>query len=249
MTLMYVYRGPGDGYELRMSLRSVAAHMRNVGRVAIVGSDFPEWLSGDVVRILCPSPFRRKQMNILLACLVGLRRLRSSCLYSSDDHICIADCDADDFPWFHNGPAKTYEWYAGRGVRITPYRGSLGETHVLLRDRGYPCELKMSGHFNTHMDAQDADEVEELAGAYWDTLFGYEPSELFAAAARKRNPSITPVQAFDGKIHLPMSEPEIENIVSQAQLFVSTSDIALLGGDLRRWLDRRFPEPSPWERG
>ena len=66
MTLMYVYKGEGDGFELRMSLRSVAAHMRNVERVAIVGSGFPGWLSGDVVRIPCPSPFRRKQMNILL---------------------------------------------------------------------------------------------------------------------------------------------------------------------------------------
>jgi hypothetical protein len=245
---MYVYKGPGDGFELRMSLRSVAAHMRNVERVALVGSGFPDWLSDDVVFIPCPSPFRRKQMNILLACLTGLRRLGTACLYSSDDHMCDADCDADDFPWFSNGEQKTYEWYVTRKARITPYRGSLAETHVLLRDRGYPCDLKMSGHFNTHMDAKDADEVEMLAGRYWDTLFGYEPSELFAAVARRRDPSIRTVRKYDGKLMWPAGRPVIEDEVRKSSGFFSTSEFALTSGDLRGWLAEKYPDPCRWER-
>lgn len=248
MTLMYVYKGEGDGFELRMSLRSVAAHMRNVERVAIVGSGFPGWLSGDVVRIPCPSPFRRKQMNILLACLTGLKALGTPCLYSSDDHMCDVDCDANRFPWFHNGPMKTYEWYMARNRRITPYRGSLAETYVLLRDGGYPCDLKMSGHFNTHMDVRDVPAVEALAGRYWDTLFGYEPSELFAAVARTRDPSIEPVGKYDGKLLAPMSVSAIENEVGRSSGFFSTSELALLGGELRRWLAGKFPGPCRWER-
>lgn len=250
MTLMYVYKGEGSGLELRMSLRSVAAHLKNVDRVAVVGSGFPSWLSRDVIRIAVDSPFRRKQMNILRAVLEGLRRLDCGpCLYSSDDHIFTGDFDARFFPFFSNGLARTYEWYAARKKRITPYRGSLAETHVLLERHGYPCGSKMSGHFNTHMNSDDVDEIETLAGAYWDTEYGYEPSELFVAAALRKDPAITLVPRYDAKIHLPSTVKRIEEETAKGGGMFSTSDEAMESGDLPGWLFRRFPVRSPWESG
>ncbi len=251
MNVMYCYRGEGDfgSLALRLSLRSVDRHMANVGRIALVGYGFPDWLRGDVDLVTCASPYGRKQQNILHGMLAGLKALGwGPCLYSSDDHICTFDCDADAFPWYCNGQLPSRQMYIAQGKMMTPYRASLAATYDLLAAKGYPNDLKMSGHVNTHLDGGDLAEVEALAGDYGHTRWGYEPSELFAAVARKRDPSISPVLRYDVKLLDPCPRSFIEREFAHGLGFGSMSDVALTGGgDLLPWLVERFPGKSRWE--
>ena len=249
MDVLYVVGPKKDDFALRMSLRSLEAHAAHADRIVMAG-DPPEWASDDVVRVPCDSPCARKQMNILRAVLRAMETgaLEGPCLYSSDDHFVLRDCDLDDFPWFSNGRLPSYEFYATQGKQITPYRGSLAATHDLLKYRGYPHDLKMSGHVDTHMDARDLKEVSDLAGEYWRTPFGYEPSELFAAVARKRDPSLATVRKYDAKIMQCATVSYIESELAKGGGFLSCSPASLLAGDLKGWLLSRFPVKSRWEK-
>ena len=252
MNILYCYKGDGDfsSVALRFSLRSVDRHMANVDRVALVGTGFPDWLRGEHVDLVpCAIPYRRKQQNLLFEMLSGLKTLGwGPCLCSSDDHICTFDCDADRFPWYCNGALPSKDMYIAQGKMMTPYRASLAATHDLLETKGYPFDLKMSGHVNTHVDSGDVAEVEALAGDYGSTKWGYEPSELFAAVARRRDSSIKPVLRYDVKLMNPCSKSFIEDENGKGLGFISMSDVALLGGgDLLPWLLERFPGKSRWE--
>jgi len=247
--LLYVVKGAEDSLELRMSLRSVEAHARNVGRLIVTGEP-PSWLK-DAVAVPCDSPHRRKQMNILRAILKTMETgaVTGPVLYSSDDHYLLEDMDFDAHPWYHNGRLPSYEMYAVKGMRINAYRGSLAATRDLLRDRGLPHDLKMSGHFNTHLDGRDFKAVAVVAGEYWNTPWGYEPSELFAAVARARNPAIVPVKKYDGKVMVGVTRAFIEGEAKKSAPYLSSANGAMDGpGDLRPWLLEKFPRKSRWEK-
>lgn len=249
MDVLYVVGPHRDGFSLRMSLRSLEANAANVGRIVVAG-DPPDWLADDVVRVPCDSPCHRKQMNILRSVFRAMETgaVPGPALYSSDDHFMIAPHDLDAFPWFSNGILPSYELFAVKGKPVNPYRGSLAATYDLLKFNGYPHDLKLSGHVNTHIDGRHLEEAVKLVGEYWKTPWGYEPSEVFGSIARKHDPDIVTVKKYDSKIAQPTDTLGVEIEVSKGRGFISCAPAALAGGALKGWLLSRFPGKSRWER-
>jgi len=249
--LLYAYRGGGDGWDLRMSLRSHAANMANIGRVVVAGEP-PDWLSDDVVRVPCDSPHPRKQQNILRAILSAMAEgaVTGPCLYASDDHFVLTPYDADTLPWFSRTgvwASLPTEWtFRAVGWRMTNWRGSMTATRALFDRLGWPAD-NWSGHFDTHLDAVDLATVVKVAGDHASTPFGYEPSSLFIAAARMRDPSIRGTPIRDRKLMADLGEGEIDAWAADSDGFVSVLESSGTP-NFRKWMEARFPEPCRWEK-
>lgn len=194
MDILYVVKG--DSLALRYSLRSVERFASNVGRVVVAGTWLPVWLR-NVETVEVPSPHDHKQKNILHAILETMRRgvVDGPCLYSSDDHFLVADCDFDDYPWFCRGAEAPNENPGG-----WHFVQSIKDTEKLLKGCGMWPGVRVDGHWNTHLDARDREAVEDMAKNWEGTLWGYEPSTLFIAAAKARDPSIELTPRMDCKL-------------------------------------------------
>lgn len=232
MDVLYVVRG--DRPELRFSLRSMERNASNVGRVVVAGTDLPGWLSDEVERVEVPSPFARKQKNILLAVLTAMDRgaVRGPALYSSDDHYHLAPVDFDAYPWY----ARPFGYK--RPELPTAYAMSVFRTGERLRSRGLPCGRRFDGHWNTHVDPADLPVVLRTVEGYEASKWGYEPTTPFVAAAVARGACPGLVERDDVKLTDDGPPPEGGEISS-----------AGLDGlpRLRAWLESEFPEPSRWE--
>ena len=250
MDVLYSYRDFGDSWDLRYSLRSRAANMASVGRVIVAG-DPPEWLSDEVVKVVCPHPFRRKQQNILFAITVAMEAagVEGPCISSSDDHFVMAPCDADALPHFRRvgryAEIPSESTYRSWNWPITPYRGSMAATRALLDAHGL-ATVNMSGHFDTVLDGRDLKDVLKIAGDYGSTEYGYEPSSLFLALAMRREPFKT-VAIGDRKLSQPLGMADCGRYAADSGMFMSVDKSARCG-DFRAWMEVRFPEPSRWEK-
>lgn len=252
MDVLYTVRCSDDAWDLRMSLRSLERNGQNVGKVVLAGGPFPDWLSDEAEKVSCGSPFDRKQKNILAAILIAMMRgaVTGPCLLSSDDHFIMRPYDLDRFPWFcRQGAMATMPDEAGyfrMGAGVTPYRGSIVATRRLLELHGLPIEM-VSGHVNTHLDARDAKGVAALAGRFWEMPYGYEPSTLFIACARRRDPTIRFTPRTDVKLQGPLTCEMLDRTEAAGDGLLSCGESALCG-DFRKWMEARFPEPSRWEK-
>ena len=240
MDVLYVVRG--DSPDLRYSLRSVAKFASNVGRMVVAGTDLPGWLSDEVVKVEVPSPYDRKQKNILFAILEAMRRgaVAGPCLYSSDDHYLLAPYDFDAFPWFARPSGY------GLPVSPNPYRMSVYVAGALLGANRLPCSNRVDGHWNTHLDARDLPFVERLVGGYETTRWGCEPSTPFVAAgiAAGRCPGLT--VRPDKKLR--DDNADFEAVAGEHCGMLSALALESMPR-LRAWLEKKFPEPCRWEKG
>ena len=239
MDVLYVVKG--DSPDFRYSLRSVAKFASNVGRLVVAGTDIPSWLSDDVVRVEVPSPFDRKQKNILFAILEAMRRgaVTGHCLYSSDDHYLLAPYDFDRFPWFARPTGY------GMPSSPNPYRMSVCVAGVLLYANRLPCEHRLDGHWNTHLDARDLPLVERLVSGYETTRWGCEPSTPFVAVgiANGRCPGL------DVRPDKKLKDDNADFAAIARDHRGMMSAYALEGMPrLRAWLKDRFTEPCRWEK-
>lgn len=239
MDVLYVVRG--DSPDLRYSLRSVARFASNVDRLVVAGTDLPAWLSDEAVRVEVPSPYDRKQKNILFAILEAMRKgaIAGPCLYSSDDHYLLAPYDFDDFPWFMR-PDR----YA-MPARPNPYRMSVFMAGALLLANGLPCSNRLDGHWNTHLDARDLADAERLVRGYETTRWGCEPSTPFVALGLAKGRA--------GKVTVrPDKKLRDDNADFAAVAGGHCGMLSALALDtmprLRAWLEEQFPEPCRWER-
>lgn len=239
MDVLYVVKG--DSPDLRYSLRSVARFASNVGKMVVAGTDLPSWLSDEVVRVDVPSPYDRKQKNILFAILEAMRRgaVTGHCLYSSDDHYLLAPYDFDRFPWFARPSGY------GIPVQPNPYRMSVYHTGVLLKTNGLPHVHRVDGHWNTHLDARDLPFVERLTRGYETTRYGYEPSTPFVAAgiAAGRCPVVTVRKDKKTK-----NDDEDFRALAEGNFGMLSAASLEFMPRLRTWLDIVFPEPCRWEK-
>lgn len=237
--VLYVVRGDHPGF--RYSLRSLAKFASNVGRVVVAGTDLPTWLSDDVAQVSVPSPYDRKQKNILFAILEALRRgAVRKCLYSSDDHYTTAPTDLDAYPVY--GQLRGYPPLPSPTDAI---QTSVYETGRLLASYGLPCDLRVDGHWNTWVDAQDLQAVETMTRGYELTSCGYEPTTPFVAAmcAAGRAPTMTLMHDFkltaEGD-----AEADFDVLASRGVMSATSLDRC---PRFRAWLESQFPEPCRWE--
>ena len=252
MDVLYVYRDFGDSWDLRYSLRSRAANMVNVGRVIVIG-DPPDWLSGEVVKVRCPHPYDRGQKNILFAIMNAMAHsgVAGPCLYSSDDHFVMKPFDADNLPWFARQgfwsrfPTEQELYGSGR-TALNNWRGSMVATGNLFRRIGWPVD-NWSGHFDTHLDGRDLGTVMSVARGWETSRFAYEPSSLFIAAARMRDPSIRSAPVVDVKLLRDFDARGCEERMAVSSGFMSAAETRFMPR-FRRWMELRFPEPCRWEK-
>ena len=234
--VLYVVKG--DSEELRYSLRSLARHGMNVGRVVVAGTDLPRWLSDNVVRVDVPSPFDRKQKNIMLAVLEAMRRrvMDRPFLYSSDDHYLFDAADLDAFPWF----VRPYG-YPKDGANA--YRWSVVEAGRLLAANGLPSSRRLDGHWNTHVDPADLAAVERMVAGYERSKYGVEPTTLFVGLGLARGAG-SPVERQDCKL-----KDDSADFAAVARDLGTFSAIKLERMPrFRAWLGEQFPEPCRWEK-
>lgn len=244
MDVLYVVRG--DRPELRYSLRSMERNASNVGRVVVAGTDLPGWLSDEVERVEVPSPFDRKQKNILFAVLSAMGRgaVRGPALYSSDDHYHLAPVDFDAYPWFARPCGYTLPELP------TAYRMSVFMTGPMLLANGLPHARRLDGHWNTHIDSADFTTVMRATMGFERTRWGYEPTTPFVAAAIARGACPGLTFRHDRKLTAEdVAEGGVDFDEAAGESLGLFSSIPLgKAPRFRAWLETRFPEPCRWEK-
>lgn len=127
--------------EIRMSLRSVERHLKNLGKVYVVGH-LPKWSQGLEHMPVDDDRKRPSDWNIM-------NKLRVFCenydgdrfLFINDDHFLLADFDATSFPYFHMGSLE--EYCRRRG--LDPYGRRCNNTLRHLQSNNLPTK-----HFDCH---------------------------------------------------------------------------------------------------
>lgn len=239
--VLYVVRGDRPGF--RYSLRSLAKFASNVGRVVVAGTDLPAWLSDEVERVEVPSPYDRKQKNILFAILETLRRgAVGRCLYSSDDHFMTAPTDLDAYPAF----VRPYGYPPLPPPGANAFHMSIYDTGRLLASFGLPCDLRMDGHWNTWIDAVDLGAVESVTRGYDRMPWGYEPTTPFVSVARARGALANVVLKDDFKLKA-NKDADADFAVLAKRGMLSSQSLSRCPR-FRAWLEERFPEPCKWEK-
>lgn len=236
----------GDA-ELRWSLRSIAKHAANVGRVVLVG-ECPTWIDRtEVLHVPFEEKGPSKHHNMMAKVLHVIDEgiVDSGFLLSSDDHVYIADVDFDRYPVYFRGDLKSEAEYNGRA--LNKYRRSLVDTKNLLDEFGYPS-LCFHGHVNTHIEPECADAVREMVSVSPGGRYGYEVTDMFMNVLADRydfdavvRPDVK-IQAFD-------SDGGALKLGERLRGYdcFSFGDAAVRDG-LGDFLDRTFPDPCKYER-
>lgn len=251
--ILYVV-GPGaadlDNIPLRWSLRSLAKHASNVGRIIVTGMP-PHWLSDDVVKIPVKDVGPGKHWNILNCIAHGIREggIDGPFLYSSDDHYLCKDADMGKWPRLERGRLLSYDEYVRRKMHPPgKYQRSLCDTRKCLFLEKLSLR-KACLHFNTWMDGRNLDEVLAIANRHRTlTTFGFEPTCLFNAVFEKKNPNAvytTITNADDRKVHNPQ---EIDAKLKAGALGFSTTPNAEKFLPVIQRMNALYFGKSPWEK-
>ena len=238
-----------DDRPLRWSLRSLAKHARNVGRVIVVGH-IPDWLSAEVVKVPNEAQWKEsKHWNILDSEIKAVRTLGldEPFLYSSDDHYLVADADMDAWPRYCKpGELPTEASLRKKGIPPSMYTMSLLKTRNALSREGLAVR-RYPVHLNTWMDPALVDDVAAFVDKYRRvSVFGLEPQSIWGSLWEKRNPDAKwTAYAHDGKVRRPA---DVEAKIAAGLPAFSTTDSAERDPKFVAWMDARFPDKSKWEK-
>ena len=171
MDILYNYgkrNAAQDDLELRCSLRSIAEHGKNIGRVYVVGR-CPSWLSDEVIKIprrqqmfIKPKNMGEKNANIAdnVYYAIDDSDIGEEFLISHDDHFYVADVDFDNYPRY----ARDFK---GSGELITKdladseYRKFLANTREFLEKHGLPT-INFALHRNMHLSRTALENVRPM---------------------------------------------------------------------------------------
>ncbi len=239
-----------DNLPLRWSLRSLAKHAKNVGRIIVVGSP-PEWLSDKVVKVPVQDKATGKQWNILNCIAEEIRAtgLYKPFLYSSDDHFLCKDADLRTWPRLERGRLLSLNNYTKvKGHAPGTYQKSLCATHDCLASEHLSCR-KACLHFNTWMDGRNLEEVLAIANRHRHlSSFGLEPTCLFNAVFEKNHPNSvykTITNGDDRKVHV---AGDIDAKIKSGALGFSTNPTAETNSQVIAKMNALYPNKSPWEK-
>lgn len=235
-----------DDRPLRWSLRSLAKYATNVGRVIVVGQ-IPKWLSDKALVVptrvtTLPGDDAVKSWNIMYGYAMAVLRLGLDrpFLYSSDDHYFSAPADLDCWPRFFHGDllacAPQNDWW----------HRCLADTGRLLAGHGLGTR-RVCLHLNTWTDPRDVVSALAFAERYAQRLpYGVEGTCVYNAFYERRAGDGDFVDyPYDRKCY---TAADCQAKVDKARPQFSTSPLAERDPGVVRWMDRHFPDPSPWER-
>ena len=128
-----------DNAELRYSLRSLERHLKNVGRVIVVGEN-PNFLSDEVEYHYIKEARGNKEYRIaskvFKACEQGI--VKGDFLFMNDDFFFTKEVSANNYPYYHKDCLSL-------GSPNKFYKATLMATYNYLNDNGYNTL-----HFDVH---------------------------------------------------------------------------------------------------
>lgn len=181
-----------DELQLRHTLRSIDIFGINVGRVVVAGNP-PSWLSDEAVRFevrdaMCRSSRSEKSMACVFRSFEkGV--IGGHLLYCPESVVLDETMDMNDYPWYcRRDRIRSVEDHvmASRGgALITRYKMALADTRRVLERNGYGS-LELTGHFLSHIDSEDLDEVRRMCMEVPTASFGYDVGCIFGNVAKER---------------------------------------------------------------
>lgn len=258
-----------DDRPLRWSLRSLAKHADNVGRVVVCGR-IPEWLSDEVVKVPTDETTKRgKGWNILYGYRAAIEGagLDRPFLYSSDDHYLLPAYtvegegkdavytpvrhDMDAWPrYFTHDDLPMMREFVKKNKVPDWWHLCLMKTRVILEKENLSTR-RVCLHLNTWADPQDVASAIALAEKYAGlTRLGFENTCPINAYFEKRmkEAGVTPVftkYTQDWKVN---RAKDIEKKVKMRLPGFSTSPKAEKDPWVMKWMDTYYSEPSKWEK-
>lgn len=242
MDVLYVL-GSGSRWgnrELRYSLRSVAAHLKDVGKVYVVGDD-PGFLSKEV-KFIKVHELHDPKLNpagniinkVLAACKAGLS---GTFLLMNDDFLFTKDVKGAFLPLYHKGK---FSDYPKSYFTDTNYRLRMGKTFRILEQQGidalnFGIHVPMPMHRDVLVKMLDNINWQEGVGISLRTVYGNLNAGLHGGVVQAKDPNI--------KSHL--SRGEIEAVAAKLGL-LSYNDHGL-NRELKDWIRTRWAEMSRYE--
>lgn len=242
-----------DNRPLRWSLRSLAKHAKNVGRVIVCGY-IPDWLSDEVVKVDCgPVPGLGKHWNMLNGIHEAAEqaKIEGDFLVSSDDHYLCKDCDLTEWPRYWRGcNLPTVEYAKRKRGRISDYCKNLIKTSCILNQNGLSTRAACL-HLNTWANPVDVNAAWEFANNNKRlTAHGFEPTCLINAMFEKRmaEAGITPEYTAYKNDWKVTAFPDCEQKIKDGLPGFSTTPAAEKDEWLVEWMNNYYSEPSKWEK-
>ena len=220
--------------ELRYCLRSVEAHLKNFGKLFIVG-EFPDWLNSEAMHI--PQPFssgnaaRNIAMNLLEACRD--ERLSEKFAYLNDEYFLTSQIDATDYPAF-------YKCDLSHTLKInhTDYRRHVRITLDTLKVQGFGT-LNFDCHYPTIFEKQKLRQVIEANN--FDTPFGLILKSLYFNTYQ-----IAGVHRLDCKQVYIKTLQKWREYVKTTECF-SIHD-TVINPAFKEFMSQSYPDKSRWEK-
>lgn len=219
--------------ELRYSLRSIEKHLKDFGKVFIVG-ERPVFLNDSIIHI--PQPFisgnaaRNIAMNLLEACRDT--RLSQTFYYFNDDYLICQDVDSSNFPpYFKCDLSHTYR------INTTDYRRHVRSTIETLTAQGHKT-LNFDVHFPTLFDKTKLAGVIETNN--FPTNFGFIIKSLYFNTLGEAG-----VFRLDCKCVQIKKMEQWREYVKTTECF-SIADTCI-NPVFKAFMEEMFPEKSRWE--
>ena len=243
--------------EIRYSLRSLARHLPWIRKVWIVG-DRPSFLTDDrrlaehvpheyLIRV---GPYRKPVTNFFLNTFLAslIPELDFGFLRFSDDYILLADLSPDEAQRVRYVNDLTESRNRGTGL----WKESLWRTYDVLKRLKFPG-YNFESHTPTYYTRKWVFEAfcdfqDYVTEDRWYGLLG--PTAILNHALQHHGLSLTHRQTEDWYVGFHHQPAKYETVLEQSagKRFLNFDDAAL-SGDLKRFLQERFPEPCVYERG
>lgn len=210
--------------ELRYSLRSIEKHLKDFGKVWIVGEK-PAWVT-NVNHIPATDPYRVPDTNILYKLKIACNNaeISDTFLFMNDDHFLLHNFNTETFPFYYSGTLEQYtrkrgqDSYGRRCVNSMKWLKMKGY-NTLYFDTHYPIRYQKKAFLEIFKDVEI------------DRGFGYVIKSIYANAMNFEDQEI-----MDCKFSSP---PSIGQICFSTYPNPST--------EVRNYLLQTFPDKSKFE--
>jgi hypothetical protein len=133
--------------ELRILLRSIERYARPLGRVIVVGTALPGWLTGVETLAVADTDKRTKDANLLRKASEAIRRFHvEEAVLTADDRAIMRPLDVAKMPPIWNGWGKSH-FAPGEGdKKYWPWNAQMYRTFELAEALG----LDLKHHYDSH---------------------------------------------------------------------------------------------------
>jgi hypothetical protein len=229
--------------EIRFSLRSIEKHLKNYGKVWVVG-ECPKFLK-DVIHVPFPDCQKAKENNIYIKIAAACKeQVSDEFLLFNDDHFLNSDFDTESFPFFYQ--EKVSDVMNARTIFDNYYR-ALYNTHLALSKKEaqeyyYDVHTPIRIHKRYFLAAMPFYFEDNFIDSDIDK-YGYVVKSLYANSIMDE-PG-TPYK--DVKITQAKNKEEIEEQIKNSLIF-STGESHFVKHHLRTIMPSLYPDKSKWEK-